>query len=171
MGATAGLPIEALDFDNPDHAIRRRRWCDAARAEQAGLAARDLVRNVTGTERKILPDRIVDRAFEASQLVVVGVGQVKIEAGGAFDASLCNPFGRVNRNSTPTNHAPTPHSAASRCNGMMSAHIDGAVASRSASLMCLTISRLICSAWVMGSIWPAPGRCLALAPGMIDASR
>src|SRR5881394_721265 len=81
--SAAGLAVEADDLDDADLSIQRRWRRDRLGPDQAWLVIGFVDSHVSITDLEVLPDHVIDRAFERTELVVVGVRHIEVHARGS----------------------------------------------------------------------------------------
>src|SRR5690606_7411767 len=77
----AGLAVQPDDVDDADPAIGRRRRRDRLGTDQAVFPPGLVQRYVDIAHRQVLPDRVVEGAFDGADALVVRAGQVEIHPG------------------------------------------------------------------------------------------
>lgn len=88
MRAAARLAVEPVDLDDPHEPVGRRRRRDRARAQQPACLLRVGERHVARAHRQIAAHDIVHFGLQRAQAIVIGVGQIEIDARGAIGVHL-----------------------------------------------------------------------------------
>ena len=88
MGAPARLPVDALDVDDPQRAVRGRGRGDGEAADEPGHDVGIAGVDVHAAHLDLAADHVVDPAVEGPQHVVVDLRQVEVHAPGAVGVDL-----------------------------------------------------------------------------------